>query len=606
MSQDVLFCPEGLCCLSLIAVGFAIWWQSHLKWPFLSLMGQSMAAGAFVALIFVVPGAANAQDMTREEAKAEAEALAAGLEAQIKDGASQTVDATTVPSFVTDNPSETTYYSNEHNLDTVGHTASFSNEAAGMVNESITSRPIISQAELDEWTGNGLAIEADAQSIVVEYGGAYGDCETDISGGTSDTTFSYSCDEGETLLEYADTCSNHLNISFDNRYNHQCRAIWIQAEFRWEPDPHCTMISAEPTCVGPTQSTPVCTFIEDFGQFDCTDQIWEWTCDTDMIAGLGAASIVQGPPVDDWQTAACDINDANPHCTLTSDICVEPAETRIISGVPVTRDCWRYERTYDCRALGGVTNDCNPPDGCVISASECLSFDDDTGACRTTEHTYECTVPGTPGGAVGYCDEDVYCIAGDCETITRPQNTEFGQAVSALSVLGQLQNDVNETTLEIFPGENLKCSKAVAGLKNCCTDDGILLSLGFSCSPEEKSLALRKAEGHCHYVGTYCSKKTFFGVCLTKRRSHCCFTNNLARIIHEQGRDQIGFAWGDRKNPDCAGFTVAQFQSLDLSQVDFSEFYDEVLASFTGPDTDAATAAITDRIINAYQCPPNC
>ena len=336
-----------------------------------------------------------------------------------------------------------------------------------------------------------------------------------------------------------------------------------------------------------------------------SDLVLETTC-TSEVTALTPIRTIPGQPIDAWDRAACDLKDADPNCTFQSETCVEPAATRVINGVPITRDCWRTERTYECVGLGGSSNDCNPPAGCVLASSECLSTDDNTGECRNTEHTYQCTVAGTPGGSVGYCDQDVYCISGDCETITRPQNTEFNQAVSALSVLGQLQNDVDQNSLEIFPGQNLKCSKAVAGLRNCCSDDGLLISLGFSCSPEERSLATRQSEGQCHYVGTYCSNKTFFGVCLTKRRSFCCFTNTLARIVHEQGRPQIGFDWGNRKNPDCSGFTVAQFQALDLSQVDFSEFYNEVLASFSGPNTDAATTAITKRIINAYQCPPNC
>ena len=607
MNQDVLFCPAGICCLSCIFAGLYLWWQAYLKWPFISAMGQSVAAGAFLALLFVVPGTANAQDMSRDEAKTEAEDLAAGLEGQVKDGASQTVNATTVPSFVTDDPSETDYYANEHNLNTAGHTASLTNDAAEMVNNSMTSRPVISQTELDEWTSNGLSIEADAQSIVTEYGGTYGDCTTGVSSGTGDTTYSYSCDEGETLLQFNDTCSIPLNITFEEDYAYQCTIRWLSGDLSYSPDTTCNELFTNPTCSNWTYvSGSLCI---GYNYWNCpyggSDLVLETTC-TDEVPTLTPVRTIKGDPVATWDRTACDLKDADPYCTFLSDTCVEPAATRVIDGVSITRDCWRTERSYECAALGASTNDCDPPAGCVLVNSECLSADEDTGECRTTEHTYECTVAGTPGGAVGYCDEDVYCIDGDCETVTRPQNTEFNQAVSALSVLGQLQNDVNDATLEIFPGETLKCSKAVAGLKNCCTDDGILLSLGFSCSPEEESLALRKADGQCHYVGTYCSKKTFFGICLTKRRSHCCFTNNLARITHEQGRPQIGFSWGNRKNPDCSGFTVAQFQALDLSMVDFSEFYDEVLESFTGPDTDAATAAIADRIINAYQCPPNC
>lgn len=437
MSQEILFCPGGLCCLSLILAGFTIWWHSHLKWPALSALGQSIASGALLALIFIVPSTAQAQDMTRDEAKAEAEELAAGLEAQIKSGASQTVDPNTVPSFVTDDPAETDYYSNEHQLNADGHAAGLINEAAGMVSSSISSRPIISQVELDEWTSNGLSIEADAQSIVVEYGGTYGDCTTDVTGGTGDTTFTYSCDEGDTLLEFADSCGIPLNVTFEEDYVYQCTIRWLSGDLSYEPDTTCNELFTNSTCSNWTYvSGGLCV---GYDYWNCphggSDLVLETTC-TNEVSTLTPVRTILGDPLDNWDRSACDLKDADPHCSFLGEVCVEPAATRIINGQSVTQDCWRYERSYQCAALGGSSSDCDPPVGCTLTNSECLSVDDDTGECRTTEHSYSCTVAGTPGGAVGYCDEDVYCIAGDCDTITRPQNTEFNQAVSALSVLG--------------------------------------------------------------------------------------------------------------------------------------------------------------------------
>ncbi|MEM6415611.1 MAG: conjugal transfer protein TraN [Pseudomonadota bacterium] len=601
---EKLTCLEGICCAFAFLVGLTVWFNAFPKWPAIAGMAKALMGGALFAFILVVPIQAQAQ-MTRDDAEQEAKDLAAGLETQVQDGANQTVDATTVPSFVTDRPSETSYYGNSHNLDTAGHAAISGNEAASLVDSSITSRPIVTQAELDTWTSNGLAIEANAQSIVVEYTGAYGDCTTSVSSGTTDTTFTYSCDEGETLIEYPASCHVPLNISFSTNYVYQFSNNWSDDACFWEPGLEEFIIRGHGGCTITQTNSANCGQSATICGADCDDQNFEAVC-TSPVPNLAHVRTQPGPISESWDTSGCDVRETDPTCTFLGEVCIEPAETRIINGQPVTRDCWRTQRNYQCASLGGSSNDCSPPAGCTLASSECLSYDDATGACRTTEHTYSCTVAGTPGGAVGYCDQDVYCIAGDCNTIVREQNDEFHQAVSALSMLGQLQNDVNDATLEIFPGEHLQCSKAVAGLKNCCSDDGVLLSLGFSCSPQEESLALRKGEGQCHYVGTYCSKKTFFGICLTKRRSYCCFNNKLARIIHEQGRPQISFDWGDRKNPDCSGFTVVQFQALDLSTVDFSEFYDEVLATFSGPDTNAATAAITTRIINAYQCPPNC
>jgi conjugal transfer mating pair stabilization protein TraN len=93
-------------------------------------------------------------------------------------------------------------------------------------------------------------------------------------------------------------------------------------------------------------------------------------------------------------------------------------------------------------------------------------------------------------------------------------------------------------------------------------------------------------------VGDYCSNKSLFGICLQRTMSYCCFQGSLARIINEAGRPQVGKVWGNPKGPDCSGFTVAQFQTLDLSHVDFSEFYNQALGGLNVPSSASATSNI--------------
>lgn len=597
-------CPEGMMCLALFFGAFIAWLQAHPKWPVLAGIYKALMGAAVILFAFFVP--ANAQDMTRDEAQDEAEALAAGLEAEVQDGATQTVDGDSVPGFVTDDPAATAHYGSPAGLESAGLAAMVTSEESAFVTDSMTARPIVTPDELATWTSNGLAVDADATTLVTEYSGTYGDCTTTITGGRS-TTYSYACNEGETLLEFTDSCQIALTVGIKTKYRHRCTGHWLSGDLSWDWGPHCFAIASDPSCTSlqlVSGGSCVPTYGHDFSS--CEDQVWEATCDVDTIDGVPAVATVPGAPVDDWNTSLCDLKDADPHCTLLSEVCVEPAETRLIDGVPVTRDCWRWEKSYQCASLGGVVDDCDVPPECTLDQSVCLSTDDDTGECRTWEHTYTCKASGPPGGAVGYCEEDVYCIDGDCETLTRPQNDEFHQAVSALNMLGELEDDADPDSLTIFPGENAKCDKVVAGLQNCCSNDGFLTTIGLSCSADDKALADRQAAGLCHYVGTHCSQKTLFGICLKKRKTFCCFNNKLARIIHQQGRPQVDWDWGDKKSPDCSGFTVALFQALDLSVIDFSEFYNDVLDGFATPDGDAAAAAIIGKITSAYACPPNC
>lgn len=106
----------------------------------------------------------------------------------------------------------------------------------------------------------------------------------------------------------------------------------------------------------------------------------------------------------------------------------------------------------------------------------------------------------------------------------------------------------------------------------------------FSCKSEmsegEKSLAYRRGANLCTYVGEYCSKKVkvgFISLCRTKKKTYCCFNSTLARIINVEGRKQLGtLGWGSAKNPKCDGFSLEEFNSIDMSKMDLSEFVNEV------------------------------
>lgn len=106
----------------------------------------------------------------------------------------------------------------------------------------------------------------------------------------------------------------------------------------------------------------------------------------------------------------------------------------------------------------------------------------------------------------------------------------------------------------------------------------------FTCKSEmsegEKSLAYRRGANLCVEVGTYCSKKVkigFIKLCRTKKKTYCCFNSKLSKIINVQGRKQLGnVGWGSAKNPICDGFTLEQFNTIDISKMDLSEFVDEI------------------------------
>ena len=57
---------------------------------------------------------------------------------------------------------------------------------------------------------------------------------------------------------------------------------------------------------------------------------------------------------------------------------------------------------------------------------------------------------------------------------------------------------------------------------------------------------------------------------------YCCFPTKLARIIQEEGHKQLGISWGKPEDPNCQGLTLAQLQSLNFEQMDFTDFIEEI------------------------------
>jgi conjugal transfer mating pair stabilization protein TraN len=104
-----------------------------------------------------------------------------------------------------------------------------------------------------------------------------------------------------------------------------------------------------------------------------------------------------------------------------------------------------------------------------------------------------------------------------------------------------------------------------------------------SCEPEEQQLGMHRGANLCHFVGSYCSKKVF-GACLETTEAYCCYNSVLAKIINEQGKPQIGKGWGTPESPSCGGFTVEEFQKIDFSALDLSEFVDDIMNATVLPE----------------------
>ena len=200
----------------------------------------------------------------------------------------------------------------------------------------------------------------------------------------------------------------------------------------------------------------------------------------------------------------------------------------------------------------------------------------------------------------GACGSVRWCVGADCETVRSESNTGFVEATTRLNMALELGGEeFDRQDMRFFTGTRRACHIKLFGLANCCTNSGALIGLG-DCSAEEIELAEERNAGNTHYLGKYCSKRTFFGVCIRRSRAWCVFGSKLGRILQQQARAQLGIGWSD-----CRGFTVAEIEGIDFAALDLSEFTENLMdggqePTVSLPDAGDTGTAMRTRIRDFY------
>ena len=214
----------------------------------------------------------------------------------------------------------------------------------------------------------------------------------------------------------------------------------------------------------------------------------------------------------------------------------------------------------------------------------------------------DCNADLGDAGDGGACGSVTYCVGAGCETVRPEANTGFARSTAMLNMVLEMGGDeFDREDLRFFKGARRACSIRWFGWQNCCTDKGFLLNSGLAeCNENERLLAEQHAAGTTRYLGEYCAKKTFFGVCIRRARAWCVFGSKLGRILHGQGRSQLGIGWGS-----CRGFTVAEIERIDFDRLDLSEFTENLVdgsmePSVSLPDAGETGAAMSGRIREFY------
>lgn len=307
-------------------------------------------------------------------------------------------------------------------------------------------------------------------------------------------------------------------------------------------------------------------------------------------------------------------------CARTNSICLEGPETRVFDGKAVYKSCWRYQNAFACSDLA-TSSTCSASD-----ATQCNQVNPSVCAvpgpgesCASVSFPLQCPTAEAKYNTAVNCGPSTFCSGGSCYDSTNQASqptTQFVTSVSQLAAAAEASEDLDTATMTIFKGKALKCKNYVLGFVDCCDSHTILDQVGgggtllLACKSDWDQvleLSQKREQGLCHWNWKWTSKKGPLGVKIEESESYCCFNSKLGRIINEQGRAQIGKGWGnpaDPENPDCTGFTVEQLQSLDFSQIDFSDFYADIKPVIPSTDSliDKAGSSAPECYYGAGKC----
>ncbi|MBY0280996.1 MAG: conjugal transfer protein TraN [Alphaproteobacteria bacterium] len=281
-------------------------------------------------------------------------------------------------------------------------------------------------------------------------------------------------------------------------------------------------------------------------------------------------------------------------CQYGNKVCIDGPSTKMIQDRPVTKDCWQYRQTYQCKRPSKNTCSALRAKGCLQKSSRCKERVG--GICVVWEQTYECPSSKKSLKNIKAGAGSPFCITGNCADSSYQANGEMLEVMAKLSIFKEMQKDIRSGNFEIFKGTDKRCSRNCIDFKDCCQNMkgwGTSLHLA-SCSAEERLLAQLKDKNLCHQVGTYCAKKVL-GICVSKKTSYCCFGNKLLRLIQQQGRAQLGISWGSAETPSCRGLRPEELGRIDFSRLDLSEVFEEIIASYKAPNVSSLQAVTAER-----------
>lgn len=196
--------------------------------------------------------------------------------------------------------------------------------------------------------------------------------------------------------------------------------------------------------------------------------------------------------------------------------------------------CTKETTIYEC--YEGAPDRCMNDESCTFDSAEC-ALRDASGLCSRQTQNYSCE------------RTRVSCTSRESVCAEEPPGEMFGEqfnnAMAAYAKVDALVSEANldPSDLRIFGGKPMECTESTGGDvlgANCCGNNADDEStIGDECDEEEKELAPGKRAGRAHFVGDYCKTDLPLIGCVQDAETYCLFDSMFARLIQEQGREQL-------------------------------------------------------------------
>ncbi len=253
---------------------------------------------------------------------------------------------------------------------------------------------------------------------------------------------------------------------------------------------------------------------------------------------------------------------------------------------------YRVDVTGDMHVFPGEARQCQAsPNNCCRRGGGGVSIGDYVNAARSALSLYSYTQGGASATWVTYANAFTYALSGQqtgslSGLLGTTVSDALGTATSVIytapgvvsyesaNAMGIAVTSQGITEVTMVSAELISALATVATVISIALVVYSILKFAqdwmFQCKREDIVTSSKLQLRLCHLVGTKKTKK--LGVVTKRTNVYCCFNSILARLIHEQGRPQIGMSWGSASSPNCRGFSPEELGSLDFSRMDLSEY----------------------------------